>query len=67
MDDAGEWIWGGLLAFAVTASAYSGCETGHHREKERWHQEMIERGHAEYNRETGQWQWIDKESEDTDG
>lgn len=24
-----------------------------------WHGELVRRGHAEYSRETGEWQWIE--------
>lgn len=30
-------------------------------ERSYWHEQAVERGYAEHNRQTGDWQWIDYE------
>ena len=39
---------------------------GYYASEAEWKRKMVERGQAEYNATTGQWQWIDYESEVSD-
>jgi hypothetical protein len=52
----------GMIFMTVVSMIMVGCWDN---SEERWKKEAIEHGAAEYNRTTGEWQWIEKAEKET--
>ena len=65
MSDSDDPVAGTIICCVVVFCAFGlfaagsigGCKSGHEIEREAWQKDAIKRGFAEYNTQTGQWQW----------